>query len=741
MVQTGIKCPYMTNDSRPKKRSASDQKNINQLRATIGGVIPEVQPDALPPQPSIVNPHSQRDALVVRVVRRVDRLGKALVPTRLANRYLKSVKRGATFRQLSRLRFHTYDDPQVSIVIPVYNKLHLTVECLRSIQTQVSELVSYEVIVVDNGSSDKSRSLKKVRGLVYVRNENNEGFVGGCNIGAKHARGTYVVFLNNDALVTPDWLEHLVLTLKSSPAVGMVGSKILYPDGRLQEAGGIIFSDGSGNNYGKNDHPDRHQYNYVREVDYCSGASIIIAKQLFDQLGGFDELYAPAYYEDTDLAFRVRQAGLKVLYQPLSVIYHIEGGTAGTDTTSGFKKYQAINHEKFVKRWHEVLKSDHREQGDVYAARDRSAQKLVLIVDELIPTPDKDSGSVRMSHMIEVLQQLGYKVTFLPNYASKNDPYVVDLQQRGVEVVYGPITVPEFLKSYGKYYDDVILSRARIASYFLDACQAFCPNAKIIFDTVDLHFLRLGRQVTYETDPEQKAYFKKMSNVFNDLEKHIIREVDSTLVVSSVEKDILEKDGCENVVIVSNIHKISPEAYKRGFDERQGLLFVGGYAHPPNIDGLTWFVNEIFPIIRKKAPSIYLRVVGSAMPDKLRRELEGKPGVIVDGFVSNERLYELLQETRVFVAPLRYGAGVKGKIGQAIEYGLPTVSTAIGAEGMFMENNHTGMIADNPEDFAEAVMSLYTSRDLWQKIQNNAADIIADHFSADVARKVLEKIL
>jgi GT2 family glycosyltransferase len=185
------------------------------------------------------------------------------------------------------------------------------------------------------------------------------GFLHSCNRAAQEARGEYLLFLNNDTQVQGGWLDHMLALFGRDDQVGLVGAKLLFPNGRLQEAGGIVWRDGSGYNYGRYDDPSKPEYNHVREVDYCSGACIMIEAPLFQQLGGFDARYAPAYYEDTDLAFRVRQAGRKVLYQPKAVVVHHEGVSNGIDTCSGIKAYQVVNQAKFRERWRKELEQFH----------------------------------------------------------------------------------------------------------------------------------------------------------------------------------------------------------------------------------------------------------------------------------------------------------------------------------------------------------------------------------------------
>ena len=234
----------------------------------------------------------------------------------------------------------TWDGPMVSIVIPCYNQVHYTYACLQSI-LEFTKDVTYEVIIADDVSTDATAELSRyAEGLVICRNETNQGFLRNCNQAAKAARGKYIMFLNNDTKVTEGWLSSLVNLIESDSTIGMVGSKLVYPDGRLQEAGGIIWSDGSGWNYGRLDDPDKAEYNYVKDVDYISGAAILLSTALWKQIGGFDQRFAPAYCEDSDLAFEVRKAGYRVVYQPLSKVIHFEGVSNGTDVNgTGLKRY------------------------------------------------------------------------------------------------------------------------------------------------------------------------------------------------------------------------------------------------------------------------------------------------------------------------------------------------------------------------------------------------------------------
>jgi GT2 family glycosyltransferase/ubiquinone/menaquinone biosynthesis C-methylase UbiE len=277
--------------------------------------------------------------------------------------------------------------PQVSIIIPVYNQWNYTYACLKSILENTNSNISYEIIIADDMSTDQTININNyVENITIIRDGQNRGFLLNCNNAAKQAQGKYIFFLNNDTNVQTNWLRTLVELMENDESIGMAGSKLVYPDGRQQEAGGIIWNDASGWNYGRLDDPEKPEYNYVKEVDYISGAAIMIRSDLWKQIGGFDERYVPAYFEDSDLAFEIRNHGYKVVLQPKSVIIHFEGISHGTDVKSGVKSYQVKNKEKFIDKWQHILMKDHFNNADhVFFARDRSKnKKTILVIDHYI---------------------------------------------------------------------------------------------------------------------------------------------------------------------------------------------------------------------------------------------------------------------------------------------------------------------------------------------------------------------
>jgi GT2 family glycosyltransferase len=662
-------------------------------------------------------------------------LGPTLAAAR--RRFLSSQVRAAQVAPPAEapLAFAAPTTVRASVVIPVYGKLDFTVACLRSLAN--SGLPGdVEVIVVDDASPDDSaRELPRIAGLRYHRNASNLGFVGSCNAGAALARGAFLVFLNNDTTLTPGWLDALLGTFGSHPDTGLAGAQLVYPDGRLQESGGIVFADGSGWNYGRFEDPRHPAYTFVREADYCSGAAIAIRRELFERLGGFDERYAPAYYEDTDLAMKVREAGLKVRVQPGSVVVHHEGVTAGTDTGSGVKAYQVRNQQRFLERWRDVLARRHPapSQAPHYAAQHR-ARARVLVVDATTPMPDRDSGSVRLFELLRLLVEEGCAVSFLPENGLDDGRYTQALRALGVEAWAQPWlgAIPEWLAKHGPRFQLIVVSRHYVLSPLLPLLRRHAPQASIVFDTVDLHHLREQREAAERGD---EAMARAAQRTRAD-ELALIAAVDRTWVVSPVEKALLAEALPKAAVdVVSNIHRVRGAG--PAMRERSGLLFVGGFRHPPNVDAALWLADSILPRIRERRPDITLSLVGSEAPAAVLA-LDGRDGIRVLGHVPD--LEPLLDSHRYSVAPLRYGAGVKGKVNQALAHGLPVVATRCAVEGMGLEHGVDALVADDAEAFATALLSAYDDELLWNRLVEGGLANTEREFSPERARQTLRAV-
>ncbi len=626
--------------------------------------------------------------------------------------------------------------PQVSIIIPVYNKFIYTFNCLKSLQKYSSNSISFEVIVVDDHSSDETQEYLSYSSTIQlVVNEENLGFIRSCNRGAAIAKGKFLCFLNNDTQVLPGWLENLVEVITKDNGVGAVGSKLIYADGRLQEAGGIIWQDASGWNYGRLQHPDCPEYNYVRQVDYCSGASLLVRTEIFKQLGGFSEEFLPAYYEDTDLCFAIRELGYKVIYQPKSQLIHYEGISSGTSLESGIKSYQKVNRYKFLLKWQEQLQhhlSPEAENAE-FAARRLQGKKTILVIDTYVPLHDRESGSYRLLNIIKIFVNLDYFVMFLPDNGFPQEPYTSELQNLGVEVLYcthkQPSLEEELIKRL-KLIDIAWVCRPELCSKYINLLKKNFA-IKVIYDTVDLHFLRLQRQ--QELVPQSNAENNLPSwQQVQDLELNMAKVAEATVVVTDVEKKILENFNISNVFVVPNIHH-QYEGELLDFKHRSGLLFIGGYNHTPNVDAVIWLCREIMPLIWQKQPKIKITLLGSNPPGDVK-DLASDPRIEVPGYIQDVEPYFL--KSRVFVAPLRYGAGMKGKIGHSLSYGLPTVTTSIGAEGMGLTHETDVLIANEPDTFAKYTLRVYQNSKIWSLISKNAIKIIDQYSYSQIKLKM-----
>ena len=624
--------------------------------------------------------------------------------------------------------------PQVSVIIPVYNNIAHTLHCLKSIAA-VGARTPFEVIVVDDCSKDETQAvLARCQGVRVVKNEKNLGFIGACNAGAAAARGEYVYFLNNDVQVLLGWLDELRATFDAVPEAGLVGSKLVYPDGRLQEAGGIVWKDGSAWNYGRFDDPDKPEYSYRRDVDYCSGASIMLPRALFDELGRFDEHYAPAYCEDTDLAFQVKKHGRRVLFQPLSVVVHYEGVTSGTDLNSGVKKYQVVNQKKFYERWKDTLDS-HRPNGiEPRLEKDRGVSKRVLVIDANTPRPDHDAGSLLKFYHLKLLQSLGYQVTFVPDNLLHDGEYTRDLQRLGVECIYEPhcMSMRHLLTVRARDFDLAMLCRPYVAIRHIDALRRLSPETRIIYDTVDLHYLRERRQAEMEKNPLMR---ERAERTRQD-ELKLITQADAVIVVSPVEKDILARDATRaNVHVLQLV--IPEEPQGPGFETRRDILFIGGYQHTPNVEAVLYFCREILPGLQQRIPDLKFLVLGSRPTPEI--QALASEHVKVLGFQKDISPY--FNACRLMVAPLRFGAGIKGKLGTSFSYGLPVVASTIAAEGMFLQHGREALIADTPQEFADAVVRLYNDPRLWAEMSTAGRQLLRERFSPEVIREGLVHVI
>jgi GT2 family glycosyltransferase/SAM-dependent methyltransferase/glycosyltransferase involved in cell wall biosynthesis len=663
------------------------------------------------------------------------KIGERSVATRALRYGIRRIasRRGSARGSFAPITIPRFPQPTASIVIPVHSGAALTERCLRAIVAATTD-VAYEVILVDDAAdADTKALLGAVEGARIVVNDENLNYLRSVNRGAELARGRHLVLLNNDTEPQPGWLGALMGRADSAPDIGVVAAKLIYPDGMLQEAGGIVWRDGSGWNYGRGGDAGAPEYNFVREVDYGSAAALLVRSEVWRDLGGFDDRFAPGYYEDADLCFAARAAGWRVLYEPRATVIHVEGASLGTDPSTGGKRHQEVNQPKFVAKWKGAL-ADQLDQPGFERARlasDRHRGPHALIVDHQVPMPDRDAGSLRMYHLIRNLIELGWRVTLIPDNFAGPEPYTSDLQGMGVEVLHGNVNVPLNIAEHGPRTRLAILSRPYVAPRYMHLVRQYAPAARVAYDTVDLHYLREQRRAELEGNPTTKK-----AEGFKALELGVARGSDVTLVVSEEEARHLRAEAPDlDVQVVPLANEVWPEVPAR--EGRSGLLFVGGFAHDPNVDAVLHLVRVIMPLVWREMPGVGLTVVGANPPEEVRALASS--GVAVPGWV--EDLRPLLAGSVGLVAPLRYGAGVKGKVTEALGAGLPVVTTPLGAEGLGAVDGRDLLLASEPAAFAAHIVRLLRDAEAWEALSGAGQDLVRRTSSVEAQRAALRRLV
>lgn len=623
--------------------------------------------------------------------------------------------------------------PKVSIIIPVYGQTHFALNCLDSL-ARLRTRYSIEVIVADDASptSSQAEALGVIPWIRYERRTANGGFLECCNSAVAQARGEFVVLLNSDTRVVAGWLDELVEAFDLFPKAGMVGSKLFNADGTLQEAGGIFWRDGSAHNYGRNADPNLPQYCYARQADFISGASIAIRKSVWNELGGFDPEYKPAYCEDADLAFRLRRAGYEVWFIPTSRAIHYEGITHGRDTTKGIKAYQVTNLQKLAKRFSSELAEHPIPGSSVMRAACWRSKRNILVVDALTPTPDQDSGSIVTYEVMGAYREAGFGESFFPDHAPYwSSKYTSALQRRGVCCYYMPFFgSAEQVLDAGTCFDYALLYRYNVAHPIYRSLRAKAPSTRVLFANVDLHYLRETRAA--ETANDMQALFSAKLTKKKELE--MFAHADASFIHTQFEQEVIQKAlprPLDNLVVLPWI----TEAYRHtpGFSARADVMFLGNFPHVPNVDSVLFFVKSIWPELLRGLPShAKLLVVGNKPPEEVLALASDR--VIVTGFV--EELEPYFQASRVFVAPLRYGAGIKGKLVTALAHGVPSVATNIAAEGIAQAQDEHMSIADDPLQFASEVLRIYEDESSWNRMREAGLRYVEDNYSRTAASKI-----
>ncbi len=625
--------------------------------------------------------------------------------------------------------FEIDENPEVSIITFFSGSIRQTLNCLYTLE-QFDKNISKEIIIVNNENSENAvKFLEGIPEVTIINGDKNLSFVENINKGIKFAKAEYIYLLNSNVEVQENYLSHLLEVFKTKENVGAVGSKIVSPDNTLQEAGCLILKKSEIITIGRGEAIDDPQYDYLRKVDYCSGNSLLFHRiNTEGNLNLLDEAFSSVDSGVADLCLRLKnEQKLDIYYQPLSEVVHFE------NISNKEKEFFAKDKSPFLKKWDNYFTNEIKKPN-------------FLFLEENMPKPDQDSGSRRFLEIVKILQKNGHRIILAVKHfdESTDRSYVKFLRSIGVQVCMDYVTTKDRIVKVADQIEgaihsvDIIWIFRPIGFYhWYNQIKNKISGKKIVYDMVDLHYLRMERENNY-IDVITKEREKEIE-FFKEKEYFGMNTSDAVLSISDEEKNTVSKNGVkyDKIFTVSNIHK-PVNANTVGFSKREGVLFIGGYNHLPNIDAVKFLHESIMPLVWKRNENIKVFILGPDFPGDLKQKYHSDKFQILGYQKSVDHWFE---NARVFVAPLRYGAGVKGKIGQALEFKLPVVTTEIGAEGMSLEDRKTALISDeNPQNFADKILELYNDEHLWQTLHQNSLQPLSK-FSIETQEENIKKML
>ena len=637
----------------------------------------------------------------------------------------------------ARTQMPVHELPVVSVIVVTQGRVDGTLRCLRSMLRH-PPTTPFEVIVVDDASPDSGASvLASISGLRVVALDTPSGQAACCQAGAKSARGDFLHFLHGNCEVQAGWLDELHATFDLFPGTGMAGSQLLRPDGRLQAAGCVVWQDGTVSPLGHGEDATQSHWGHAREVDACSAGSLMVPAHLYEAVGGM--AVETAGMEGADLALALAARGYRAMLQPLSRVVQAHTVSKDHADAPGEAADAAGLPSPLLARWGTALQT-YPQVGTPpdQAARHRLCGRL-LAVEHRLPRPDRDAGSVSVFNMLMAAREQGLHVSLLAeaDVAEGNDAdqrHVQMLQRSGVEVLLAPQTrsLQEHIETHGHNLDIVLMYRPVVMERHAPVVQRLCPKAKLIYYPHDLHFLRLARQAAVTRDAALAAEAERRK----EHELALQASADLTLVASQVELQLLTDAGLGAktrwLPLLLDTTRIDQPAALR-----KGMVFIGGFHHAPNIDAVRQLVEDIMPRVRATRPDIAVWVVGEAPPPDLAARQD--PGVHFLGAVDD--LTELFASVRLAIAPIRFGAGAKGKVARPMAAGLPVVASPEASEGMGLTGDEQLLIADNADAFAAAVIRLHDDNALWRRLSDAGHLYAADHWGPKAAALQMGQII
>jgi GT2 family glycosyltransferase/glycosyltransferase involved in cell wall biosynthesis len=608
----------------------------------------------------------------------------------------------------SMIQFEWTPEPLISIIVVAWREAPFLLSCLASVKETDKEAPFETILVLNEPSPRLTESVaREIAGATVLKFQSNLGFGGGVNVAAESARGRFLLLLNDDSVVERGWLGQLVNTAIRRPHAGMVGSTYLHPDGTLQEAGSILWSDGTTSAFGEDG--SGANWDFERKVDYCSGGSLLIRKELWDQLCGFDDCYYPAYFEDIDLALRADDVGWEVWYQPLSVLRHVRSGSSGR--LHGFLYERSRG--QFLDRWRPKLgEFQHRCNYETAAWWAMGHPIRVLVLDDHLPDPSIGAGYGRMSDTLTALaEDPGVHVAVYPTIAPRMDSALLrSIGVRVIEDLTGHLGAP------GVNYDVVVVSRPNNFLDYHDQIRTTLPGARLIYDAEALFYRRLETRLDFVADGSDRTTLRAEASEARDVERWIFSSADAVVCISEEEAALVRSETASPVHVIEAWFA-TPTPTTAPFEQRSDIGLVAGWAAgpgSPNALGLVWFAREVLPRVRAAIPGCRLLVTGANPPD----DVNWLAGRAVEFVGHVQDLGTFYNRIRVAISPTLFGAGVKLKTVEAIQHAVPVVTTREAAAGLDPLLHEAVWAVNDPADFAQAIAAIYRDPDVWNSFRD-----------------------
>ena len=640
------------------------------------------------------------------------------------------------------LNFSTPSSPKVTIILVLWNQAELTLACMKTLHSQDNG--SIEVLIVNNASSDATAQLlSMINGVRVITNAESMVFFKAVNMAAHQAHGQYLLLVSNAAVVRHGSIQQAITRIESAPNIGAVGGRVILPDGLLQEAGSMVWQDGTCSGYKRGELPDTNEAMFVRDVDYCSGVFLLTPTELFCQMGGFDVKDALAYYEEIDYCMRLWKRGLRVVYDPAVVVDHFEYGSAAANEQAICQ--MEVDRNKFISTHIDFLAKYHNYsvKNILYARMNKKYKGRVLFMDDRVPLKNLGAGYPRAKSILQTITENGWFITFYP----LNQPNLVDDWQDiykaipdTIEVIrggYGINKLERFLTDRAGYYDVLFISRPsnmmKINKLYNKTPGLF-SGLKIIYDAEAIWSIREIQRLKIQ----RKSIPEKVAAKCIDNEVALAKVSHTILAVSNQEAQYFKNARYNDVHVLG--HALAANPTRKKFEERKDILFVGRMEEDgtPNVDSAMWFTSEVLPLInadRKERVKLYL--IGKNGAKALRKI--NSPDVVLLGAIDD--LTDWYNNFRIFVAPTRFAAGIPLKVLEASAHGIPVVLTPILAKQMSWRHEQEVLVGDTAAEFAGQCKRLYNDKELWQQLREKAINRIVSEHGIIHFENCLEKVL